>query len=183
MHFKTLTAFILSTLAVSIAAGPAPTPLANGVVAWIVDFQGNGADLVGGSSDELTPVGTNAIQSGELDQQWGIIQDQSGDGGYNIRNVNSGTYLSYTAAYTGAQPLGAQLCGSQYDPVGWTFYQTSKGPGFYNIVISPSGGPALAITSWSKDSSSVGNTTPLTLQPYNPGSPAAEQEFVLYKPQ
>nr|GAT43050.1 predicted protein [Mycena chlorophos] len=179
MHFKTLTGLILSTLAVSVAAGPqaAPIALAKGLVARIVDFQKNAAELTGGSSDELTPVGTNAIQSGELNQEWAIAEDQSGDGEYTIRNANSGTYLSYTTAYTGAEPLNAQLCGSQYNPVVWTLYQTSTGPDYYNIVISQSSGPALAITSWSKDSSSVGNGTPLTLQPYNPGLPAAEQEF------
>ncbi|KAF7339803.1 COesterase domain-containing protein [Mycena venus] len=140
---------VLLSLAFATAAVRAAVPV--GKVINIRDFKRNVLDLAFGSGSELSPIQTLNHKTHTLPQGW-IIQ-AGANGLFTIKNIMSGTFVSFTGAVTGVNPTTAQL---------------------QPHVIEPNTGEA--VTSWPFQSSTIiGLSTPVTIQSYDPA--ASQQIF------
>ncbi|KAJ7835076.1 hypothetical protein B0H13DRAFT_2426216 [Mycena leptocephala] len=137
-------------------------PPATGVLFNIKDFQGNVFDLAFTSSADLAPVQTLNVKPGVSAQAWTL---SSVGTLFTIANPFVGTFLSFTMAKNGLNPTCAQICGYTGVATAWNISANAVGLG-YNIIEPTS---KLAVTSWpASNSTIIGHTTPLTLQPLDP---------------
>ncbi|KAJ7208191.1 hypothetical protein GGX14DRAFT_454149, partial [Mycena pura] len=144
----------------------------------IQDYKGNVFDMSGSGAGQNTPVQTLNHKPGEIAQGW-VIEPSSVGQFFTIRNVASGTFLSYSAVNsTGVDPLNTQAVGN-LNQFPWTI--TGTGVGF--LILGPSGiNGQTALTSWPTLNASNGNilplqTSPLTLQTRDSTGNAAVQTF------
>ncbi|KAJ6564200.1 hypothetical protein B0H19DRAFT_1140538 [Mycena capillaripes] len=136
----------------------------------IQDFKANVFDLANGNASELIPVQTLTHKTGVTAQQW-LIEAGIAPGLFTIQNIAAGTFLSSTGAIAQLNPIATQLCGHER-AFQWNI--TVNGNKF-NIIEPKSG---FAATSWAFSTSTIiGQTTPVTLQNYDPA--AAQQLFSL----
>ncbi|KAJ6588001.1 hypothetical protein B0H19DRAFT_1247723 [Mycena capillaripes] len=157
---------LVSLIFIPVLARALPGPIPIGVPVNIVDFQGNVFDLANLNSNALNPnapvQGLNHVV-GDIAQQWVINEVNVESQLFTIANPKVGTFLSYSTAAIGGNPISSQLFGSSKNATQWIISAGNFGYG----IIEPSSQDI--VTSWPRQSTNttnLGSSTPLTLQPF-----------------
>ncbi|KAJ6461162.1 hypothetical protein C8R47DRAFT_1080744 [Mycena vitilis] len=156
---------LLCSFSLPLLARALPGPVPTGIPVNIVDFQGNVFDLA--NLEPNAPVQSLTHSPNDFAQRWQIeaVQNQVFIIASPSEGPFLGTFLSYSTAATGGDPICSQLFG--HEDTSTTEWIISPGNFGFGIIESSS---KLFVTSWprlSNNTANLGTSTPLTLQPFN----------------
>jgi hypothetical protein len=146
-----ITISLLFAVAATVHVRAAPTvpvflpPIPIGSSVYITDFQGNVFDLNNRSpvpltavstlnrklnepAQEVGTVATSSVPILQFEYQW-VLRNASSGNLFNIMNLASNPFLSFTTAATGANPALTQLCGQQVETA-WNITANPNGTGY-----------------------------------------------------